>query len=73
MEISCGPNPPENCTYIYQYGDRCRNYVSCKIIDGNCQPVFSQKFDNCKACVEKCLQDNPGDAVAQGNCESECD
>lgn len=73
LEISCGPNIPDACTLQYAFGDRCRQYVSCQIIDGECRPVVGKKFDQCKSCVEKCLKDFKNDTVKQFECESKCE
>ncbi|ODS35899.1 MAG: hypothetical protein A7316_03080 [Candidatus Altiarchaeales archaeon WOR_SM1_86-2] len=72
LNISCGPNVPEVCTEIYMLGDGCREYASCRIIDGKCQLTKEPEFDECKSCVEKCLEDFKDDATEVFQCESEC-
>lgn len=71
LEITCGPNIPDVCTMIYQFGDRCRQYASCGKVNGECQLVQSAKFDECKSCVEKCLRDFQ-DVIEASECESKC-
>ena len=73
LEISCGPDIPEACDLEYVFGDRCRQYASCQVINGECQLVVGKKFDQCKACVEKCLRDFESDTIKQFECESECE
>ena len=72
LDISCGPNIPESCTFEYQIGDKCRKYVSCEIIDGRCQVVKSEKFEACKLCVENCVSEFKDDPVKAFECESRC-
>ncbi|MCK4781756.1 hypothetical protein KAS79_02400 [Candidatus Parcubacteria bacterium] len=72
LDITCGPNVPKQCTMMYMLGDRCRQYVSCEIIEGRCQLVKKVEFEECKFCVEKCLEDYKNDVVEIHRCESEC-
>ncbi len=72
LEITCGPNVPEVCTEEYALGDKCRQYVSCGNVNGQCQLIKDPKFDECKACVEKCLEDFKNDPVKTFDCESKC-
>ncbi len=70
-EIVCGKNIPQRCTEEYQGGDRCRQFVGCEKVDGNCRVKKSEKFDKCKDCVEECYrkQDDP---IKFFRCEGEC-
>lgn len=72
LDITCGPNIPEVCTMEYAFGDGCRQYASCQIINGECQLIKSEKFEECKSCVEKCLQDFKEDIIKASECEGEC-
>lgn len=72
LEITCGPDNHIFCTMLYQAGDRCRQYASCEVSDGSCHPVLSQKFNDCKACVEKCYADFEDDQIKFFECESNC-
>jgi len=72
LNITCGPDVPEFCTEIYMLGDKCRKYASCEIIEGECKLVESEKFLECKACVEKCMEDFKNDNAGVFECESEC-
>lgn len=71
MDIVCGPNPAEVCTMIYMLGDKCRQYASCGVVEGECAPILSEQFNSCKACVENCIADH-GDEIEVFNCESNC-
>jgi len=69
IDISCGPDIPQGCTDIYLLGDFCREYISCEIVDNQCQLVEKPKFNQCKSCVKECEQLNDNDAL---DCENEC-
>lgn len=72
LNITCGPNIPDGCTEIYMAGDNCRQFASCQIVDGQCKLEKSLKFNNCKACVEKCEQDFPDGQIEFFECEGKC-
>ena len=72
LDITCGPNVPDYCTYEYQAGDRCRQFVSCQTVGGQCRVEKSPKFDSCKTCVEKCEREFPDDQIKFFACESKC-
>jgi hypothetical protein len=72
LDISCGPNVPDFCTFIYKLGDGCRRYARCQVINGRCQLVKDKKFDQCKSCVEKCWQDFKDETIKMSQCESGC-
>jgi len=72
LDITCGPNVPEACDMMYMAGDNCRQFVTCQTIDDQCILKKFPKFDNCKACVEKCEQDYPNDQIKFFECESMC-
>ena len=72
LDIACGPNIPEACTFIYMAGDNCRQFASCQTVEGQCRLESSSKFDSCKACVEKCEQDFQNDQIKFFKCESRC-
>jgi hypothetical protein len=71
LEISCGPNPVEMCDMMYQMGDNCRQYARCETIEGECRLIKDSKFEECKKCVEECLEKN-SDPADQFSCESGC-
>lgn len=73
LEIKCGPNPAEICTEIYMLGDKCLKHVNCGIVDGACQQIQNNDFDNCKNCVETCKQQYALDSSMRVfECESQC-
>lgn len=72
LDITCGPNVPDACTEIYMLGDRCRQYASCEVIDGECQLVESSAFETCKSCVENCSEEFGQDHTMLFECESGC-
>jgi len=72
LDITCGPNIPQTCTFEYQLGDRCREFAKCEIIEGKCQLVKSQKFTDCKTCVEGCLKKHQNNTVELLRCEEKC-
>lgn len=58
---------------IYKFGDRCRQYARCEIMDGECVLVESEEFKECKACVQKCQETFQDDMMIKGfECESRC-
>ena len=72
LDITCGSNMPQACTEIYEFGDRCRQYASCNIVDGECQLVEGIEFEECKSCIEKCLEDSQENTAEAFQCESKC-
>lgn len=72
LELSCGPNVPEACTFLYQIGDNCRQYAKCEVVNNRCQLKTNPKFAECKSCVEKCLAEFANDPVKTSACEGQC-
>ncbi|MBL7078575.1 hypothetical protein ISS42_02880 [Candidatus Shapirobacteria bacterium] len=72
LDITCGPNIPEECSMMYAAGDNCRQFVSCQIVDGQCKLVKTLKFDSCKSCVGKCELDYKDGQIKFFECESKC-
>lgn len=72
MEIVCGSKVPEACTEVYMMGDGCRQFAKCEISGGKCQIAPSDKFDQCKACVQKCEIDFSQDSMKMFECEYNC-
>lgn len=72
LNITCGPNVPERCDLMYMAGDNCRQFANCQTIDGQCQLIQNQKFDDCKSCVEKCELEYKSDQINFFQCESKC-
>ena len=64
LDIICGENVPEECTAIYKFGDRCRQYAKCGIVDGKCIFIESKEFSECKSCIQRCLTTFKDDAPA---------
>lgn len=72
LDISCGPVAPDACTEMYALGDSCRQYASCEKAGMSCRPAKSEKFDACKSCVERCLEDFKEDSPGLFQCEGGC-
>ena len=72
LEITCGPNVPEACDMMYASGDICRQFASCQTTSGQCGLTKTPKFDTCKSCVEKCVQDFKEDSIKLSQCEGSC-
>jgi hypothetical protein len=70
LEITCGQNIPDACTEVYMIGDFCRQYAVCEIINDKCKLIENSKFDECKVCVENCIEDFQGSEAF--DCENEC-
>ncbi|MFH1126888.1 MAG: hypothetical protein V1718_02145 [archaeon] len=71
-DITCGPDVPDACTMEYAFGDRCRQYAICTMIDGECRLLKNEKFDACKSCAEKCETKYKDDISKTFECESTC-
>jgi hypothetical protein len=71
LDITCGPNPAEVCTEMYMVGDRCLQYAHCAIVEGTCQQVDVVTFNQCKGCVQKCIDENT-DSESVFACEGTC-
>ena len=72
LDIVCGPNVPEACTAMYALGDFCREFARCQVVDGKCRLVLNEKWNQCKACIEKCMDDFKKDIVGSFSCEGLC-
>ncbi len=72
LDITCGPNIPKQCTEEYQFGDRCRKYASCTIVEGQCLPSLSDKFFRCRECVYECKKKYADNYVLLSDCEINC-
>lgn len=72
LDITCGSDKPDFCTMIYELGDRCRQFASCRIVNGECQLVKSDRFEKCKSCVKKCIEDYRGNPIGITQCEASC-
>ena len=72
LEIRCGANPVDFCTMVYTPGDRCRQYASCRIVQGSCQPVLEPAFEQCKNCVEMCANQYGSSPMGMATCEQKC-
>lgn len=70
--ISCGPNPPNGCTTLYEIGDKCLQYVKCEVQNGTCQQIQNTQFTECKSCVQKCMDTYKNDSSNLFECESKC-
>ena len=72
LDIICGENVPEACTAIYKFGDRCRQYVRCEMVDEECILIEDKKFKECKLCTQKCQETFRDDMTKGFKCESQC-
>ncbi|MAG91199.1 hypothetical protein CMO83_03880 [Candidatus Woesearchaeota archaeon] len=72
LDIKCGSNVPDFCTEIYKLGDKCRQFANCETIDGSCQFVSNEQFEECKSCVDNCVAQYEDDANKAFECESNC-
>ncbi len=74
LDLSCGAQI--QCELVYQYGDNCRQYAKCYFegngLTGSCFLNKSSRFDECKSCVQKCLQDFGDDYIKSFECEYKC-
>jgi len=70
--ISCGSNPPDVCTEMYEAGDKCLQYAKCGVQNGKCQQIQNPQFTECKSCVQKCIDANKNDNSKLFECESKC-
>ena len=71
VDAACGFDAPQMCDAMYRMGDFCRQYISCQVVDGQCQAVTREPFETCRACILECekIKDDPVGAFA---CESTC-
>ncbi|MGE0269357.1 MAG: hypothetical protein AB7S78_12980 [Candidatus Omnitrophota bacterium] len=72
LEIQCGPNVAEMCTMMYAFGDRCRVYAQCQLVDGRCWRVESAQYQVCVECVKSCEELYKNDMPQAFACESSC-
>lgn len=72
LAMTCGSKVPEACTEEYAFGDRCRQFAACKIINNECTLLKSEKFDTCASCAQKCKENYQNDISKAFDCESRC-
>lgn len=53
-DLTCKAGPPMMCTEIYKHGDFCRQFVKCAQTARGCVLEADPKFEQCKACMERC-------------------
>jgi hypothetical protein len=72
LDITCGSNPPDVCTAMYQIGDKCLQYAQCGVRNGTCGQVENTSFTQCKTCVQNCIDKNKDNSEKLFECESKC-
>jgi len=72
MDLQCGKNIVQACDEMYQIGDGCRQFASCEITANKCQVSMSDKFIQCKSCVQNCINSHKNDDILRSMCESDC-
>ena len=72
VDVRCGAQPVNYCTQEYVPSDRCRQYASCRIVQGSCQVVTDPKFDTCKGCIEMCSAQYGNSPNLMASCEQKC-
>lgn len=72
LDITCGSNPPDVCTAMYQTGDKCLQYAQCGVRNGTCGQVENTSFTRCKTCVQNCIDKNKDNSERLFECESMC-
>jgi len=74
LEITCGNAQQVMCTQMYQTGDICLQYAKCALVNGSCEQIPNTKFNNCKNCVQKCIDtySNSNDYSKLSECEGFC-
>ncbi|MGB8308588.1 MAG: hypothetical protein WCE65_02005 [Methanoregula sp.] len=72
LDLACSPNPPQECSMVYELGDKCRVYARCDTSGGSCRLVENATFDACKACVEQCASNAGSNGPAAFACEAKC-
>ncbi len=72
LEDVCGNDVAEACTMMYMAGDRCREFIECAIINGDCTTNLTEQFLSCKNCISNCQTQFNDDPEAFFVCESQC-
>ena len=72
LDITCGSNPLDVCTAMYQAGDKCLQYVQCGVRNGTCGLLENKRFTQCKICVQNCINENMDNNQKLFECESTC-
>ncbi len=70
FDVSCGT--PASCELVYQYGDNCRRFAHCSVVNGTCQISKDDRFEECKACVLGCVPLLEQDYLKGMECEYRC-
>ncbi|KHO47808.1 MAG: hypothetical protein QT00_C0002G0470 [archaeon GW2011_AR5] len=70
FDVQCGQ--PAGCELVYQYGDNCRRFVKCSVINGTCQRTVEDRFEECKSCVAGCFPMLETDYLKAMECEYTC-
>lgn len=76
LSFSCGADAPTDCDETkYELGDYCRQFINCEILEGECQYIENEDFNNCLDCVLACEEaayEAGGDYDIMYECESAC-
>ena len=70
FDVSCGQ--PVQCELVYQYGDNCRRFTHCAVVNGTCQSSIEKRFEECKSCVVGCAPLLETDYLKGMECEYKC-
>lgn len=67
--VTCGFGEQMACTEEYVFGDLCRAFVRCEVINENCIPVENEKYSQCLSCLSSCESRNDIDL---SSCDYNC-
>ncbi|MBS3050952.1 MAG: hypothetical protein J4400_02285 [Candidatus Aenigmarchaeota archaeon] len=71
FDVQCGQ--PAQCELVYQYGDNCRRFVKCAVVNSTCQTIQEQpRFNQCISCVMSCAPMLETDYLKGMECEYRC-
>lgn len=71
-DLTCGSEPVEMCTAIFEVGDTCRRFAGCEVVNGNCRLAANPKFSQCQSCIKNCERRFPTDSQRLFECAGVC-
>ncbi|HIG97567.1 MAG TPA: hypothetical protein HA230_04455 [Candidatus Aenigmarchaeota archaeon] len=72
LSLTCGANIAQNCEMVYSFGDNCRQFVKCKVVNQTCMIAVEDRFRECINCINECAKLLETDYLKAMECEHWC-
>lgn len=72
LSLVCGANPVQNCDMVYSFGDNCRRFAKCMVVNQTCMISVENRFGECINCINECAKLLNSDYLKAMECEYRC-